>query len=266
MNMGVFSSVAVADEVAPRPTENIVAKCEDDIWDGTDKDTRQQVPHDSLDGLDEDARIFTEKGFEIFRHLPYYKDHQQKPCGVLVDFRNLDMLFDSDVYLRYARAGLCQPSYSAYPQAGLVTAGHIQAKSLVSDFYPLIESINVDILRARGEDFEEELLAEAPRWPVYGISCQIYNAVMHSTRGTGQQHHAVACGKVSGALGGKCVPKTASILEGQTTGLLQSCKSRLPHKAYEIKASNPKICKDLRVENVYWVDFDQVAEENRSGR
>jgi hypothetical protein len=256
-------SVAVAEDLVCRTKESIVKKCGNNIWDGISEDTRQRVAHEGLGRLREDARIFTDKGFEIFRYFPKFPDNKREPCGVLVDFRNLHTLFEPDARLRYTRAGP-SPSYLAYPQAGLVTAGYLQAKSLVSDFYPLLEAINTSILSARGEDIEEELFKEVPRWPVYGVSCQIYNAVMHHTRGIGSQHHEVARGKVSGALGGQCIPKTAS--SAKAKGLLTSCRSKLPHDAYRIKTSNVEICKDLRLENVYWVDFDQISEENRNGR
>lgn len=256
--------VAVAEHLSCRPKENIVKKCGDNIWDGTSEDTRQRVAHEDLDKLGENARIFTDKGFEIIRYFPRFPDNKREPYGVLVDFRNLHTLFEPHTRLRYTRAGPSQPSFLAYPQAGLVTAGYLQAKSLVSDFYPLLEVINTGILSARGEDIEEELFSEDPRWPVYGVSCQIYNAVMHHTRGIGSQHHEVARGKVSGALGGQCTPKAAS--SAKAKGLLTTCRSKLPHDAYRIKTSNAEMCKDLRLENVYWVDLDQFSEENRNGR
>ena len=266
MNMNVLSSIAVADELVPRLNSQIIAKCGDNIWDGICKDSKRRMSHQDLENLDEDARIFTDEGVEILRYLHCFQDRQRKPCGAMVDFKNLYTLFEPDIHLDYARAGPSQPesSYFAYPQAGLVTAGHLQAKSLVSDFYPLLEHINTGILGAEGEGAADELLVEAPKWPVYGVSCQIYNAVMHHTRGFGSQHHEVARGMVSGALGGQCVPKTAS--SGKAKHLLERLQYKLPHEEYEIKASNVEVSKDLRVENVYWVDLDQFPEEDRNGR
>ena len=261
---GYLLSVAIAKELVPRSEESILRKCGDNIWDGISEDTRQRVAREDLYELGESARIFTDKGFEIFRYYPKFPNNKREPCGVLVDFRNLHTLFEPDARLRYTRAGPTQQDFLAYPQAGLRTAGYLQAKSLVSDFYPLLEAINTDIIGARGENIEEELFAEAPKWPVYGISCQIYNAVMHHTRGIGSQHHEVARGMVSGALGGRCILKTASSAKAQR--VLATCTSKLPHDAYRIKTSNPGICKDLRLENVYWVDLDQISEENRDGR
>jgi hypothetical protein len=224
------------------------------------------VSHQDLETLDADARIFSDEGVEISRCLHWYQDKQRNPCGALVDFRHLYTLFEGDANLDYARAGpsATESSYFAYPQAGLMTAGHLQAKSLVSEFYPLLERINTRVLGIQGEGSDDELLVEAPKWPVYGVSCQIYNAVMHHTRGIGSQHHEVARGEVSGALGGQCVPKTA--LSKKASDLLKGCRYMLPHEAYKIKASNPEVSKDLRVENVYWVDLDQFQEENRNGR
>lgn len=262
--MDISSSVAIADELFPRPSDKILMKHGDNIWDGISENHRQRVSEDDLDDLDDDARIFTDKGLEILRYYPIFTDGRRVPYGVLVDFQNLNTLFDSDIHLTHGRAGPRSSKYSAYPQAGLVTAGYLQAASLISDFYPLVESINIDILNAGTEDVEEDPFVEPGRWPVYGVSCQIYNAVMHHTRGRGSQHHEVARGMVSGALGGLCNPETASSPKAET--LRRTCTAQLPHNAYKIKTSNSEVCKDLRLENVYWADFDQIPEEHRNGR
>jgi len=264
MNMDISSSVAVADKLMRRPKEKILMKHGDNIWDGITDNYRQQVSEDDLDELDDEARIFTDKGFEIFRYYPIFNDNERIPYGVLVDFQHLHTLFQHDFNLTHGRAGPTSSKYSAYPQAGLVTAGYLQATSLISEFYPLLESINVDILNAGADDVEEEAFVESGRWPVYGISCQIYNAVMHHTRGKGSQHHKVARGIVSGALGGLSIRETAS--SPAADKLRKACRYQLPHESYKIKASNPDISKDLRLENVYWVDFDQIGEEQRNGR
>lgn len=222
------------------------------------------MPHGDLEELIKDNRIFTGGGFEIPRCGHFFENNKRIPWGVLVDFKHLDAIFEPDTRLRFARAGPHRSGCTPYPQAGLVTAGHLQAKSLLPEFYPLLESINVGILNASGEGLDEEQLVEDPRWPVYGISCQIYNAAMHQIRGAGSQHHEVVRGMVSGALGGQCTPRAAG--SDRARKLRRSCLLERPHMAHEAKASNPDICKDLRLENVYWVDLDQLASRNRSGR
>jgi hypothetical protein len=266
ISTGVCSSVAIADRVEVRPNDQIDAKTKGNVWNGLDKDRRQKLSLEDLNELPQDTRIFTEKGVEIPRHYHFFDggEAQRKPCGVLVNLSNLHTLFQPDDRLLYARAGPCPKNYFPYPQAGLVTAGHLQADALISDFYPLLEAINLDILKNGEEDPQEELLVEAPKWPVYGVSCQMYNAVMHHTRGIGSQHHDVVRGTVSGALGGQCTPEAASTK--QATDLRHACRVQMPHEAYKVKASNDAVCKDLRLENVYWVDFDQIAAENRTGR
>ena len=252
-------SFAVVDELLPRPNNLIIERHPGNIWDGVGADRKQLVTCEELDLLDENAWLFTEQGAEIFRHYPQFEG-DRKDCGALVDFSNLHTLFPPDTRLKYTQAGPPPSGCSAYPQAGLVYAGHLQANSLITEFYPLLEAVNTSVLK---DGLEEELLTEDPRWPIYGVSSQIYNAVMHSTRGTGSQHHEVARGRVSGALGGSCVP--ATIKTAPAAELRRSCSAQLPHVAYKIKSSNPAVCKDLRLENVYWVDMDQVAEQNRTG-
>jgi hypothetical protein len=264
MNMDISSSVAITDQLIPRPTDKILLKHGDNIWDGISPNDRQRVSEDDLDELDDEEHIFTDKGLEILCYYPIFTDGRRIPYGVLVDFQNLNGLFQPDIHLTHGRAGPSTSRYSAYPQAGLVTAGYIQATSLISEFYPLLESINIDILNAGAEDFDEDPFVKPGRWLVYGISCQIYNAVMHHTRGRGSQHHKVARGLVSGVLGGLCIPETASSVKAEN--LHRTCTAQLPHKSFKIKASNSEVCKDLRLENVYWVDLDQIPEEQRNGR
>ena len=263
---GVCSSVAIADRVEVRPNNQAYAKTKGNVWNGLDKDLRQKLSLEDLDELPQDTRIFTEKGVEIPHHYHFFDggEAQRKPCGVLVDLSNLHTLFQPDDWLLYARAGPHPKNIFPYPQAGLVTAGHLQADALISDFYPLLEAINLEVLKNGEDDPQEDLLAEAPKWPIYGVSCQMYNAVMHHTRGLGSQHHDMIRGTVSGALGGLCTDEASSMR--QAKDLLHACRVQMPHEAYKVKVSNDAVCKDLQLENVYWVDFDQIVADNRTGR
>lgn len=258
-------SLAIVEDLVPRPKDSIIEKHGHDIWDAIDRDVRQQVSHEDLDDLEGDARLFTDEGYEIHRYYPVIPTRPKDACGVLVDFNKIQTLFESEVDWRYLRAGPdAQTSkYFAYPQAGLATAGHVQATSLIPDFYPLLERVNVNILKLLHEDEEDDVL-EPLRWPVYGISTQIYNAVMHHTRGKGSQHHEVARGMVSGALGGLCMPNTASSKDAKR--LRRHCHIQMPHESFEAKASNENLCKDLRLENVFWIDFDEIPDPSRDGR
>jgi hypothetical protein len=263
--MEIFS-VAVVDDLVPRPKEHIIEKHGDDIWDSVSHELRQRVSHDDLDDLDDDGRLFTGEGHEIHRYYPIVPNRVEDACGVLVDFNNIHTLFGVDENLTYSRAGPETSKYFAYPQAGLVTAGHVQATSLISEFYPQLERVNVKILKStvNHRDDVDGDIAEPKTWAVYGISTQIYNAVMHHTRGKGSQHHEVARGIVSGALGGLCISETASSKKAKN--LRRSCLIQMPHQSYDMKASNPEICKDLRMENVFWIDFDEFPDDNRDGR
>ena len=266
INTRVCSRVSIADSIQARPNNLIHEKSNGNVWSGIHKDHREKLSLEDLEELSEDARIFTEKGLEIPRVYHRFDggEAQRKPCGVLVDLSSLHALFQPDDRLLYPRAGPLPKNVFPYPQAGLVTAGHLQADTLISDFYPRLEAINLDILTNGEEHPQEELLMDDPKWPVYGVSCQMYNAVMHHTRGIGSQHHDVVRGTVSGALGGQCTDETA--FTKQAIDLSRACSAQMPHEAYKVKASNEAVCKDLRMENVYWVDFDRIAPENRTGR
>ena len=208
--------------------------------------------YEDFDTLYKDAQVFTANRYEIIHHAPIFYGKQQ-PYRVLVDFKNLCILFELDTCLHHARAGPSSPCYYAYPQAGLVTARHLQANSLVTNFYPLIEEINKKVLGCHYmgdlEGLKKELYLEAPNWLIYGISCQIYNTVMHHTRGIGSQHHEMTRGTVSAVLDSGCIHKTAEIKKAKR--LCFATAHRLPHKDYELKASNPAISKDLWLENIY---------------
>lgn len=157
--------------------------------------------------------------------------------------------------------GLANSSVRLYPQAGLRSAGHFQATGLMKNFYPHVEALNRRLRQqADGEDDDDRL----GRCPIFGVGCQGYNAVMHSTRGYGAQHHEAQQGVVTAALGGHFVIEGTSGLD-HWKKVLQDCSHNLPHKVFELKISNEGITRDLRLENVYVVDMTALKEDDRSG-
>jgi hypothetical protein len=165
---------------------------------------------------------------------------------VLIDLRQLHQLFeeaDAEEEFEHVEERQKHQKYYAYPQAGLVTAGHVQANGLISKFRTRVKKLNDRIRTERevelGEDLDE---VELPA--VEGIAFQGYNAVMHCTRGLGSQHHDAQKGYVTGAI-------SASWVQGEgkakTTGrdLVSQCTHQLPHERYDRKISNDEIERDL---------------------
>lgn len=136
-----ITSLAIVEDLVPCPKDAIIEKHGDDIWDAIDHDVRQWVPHEDLDNLEGDARLFTDEGYKIQHYYPIVPTCPKDTCGVLVDFNKIQTLFNLEVDLKYLRAGpdVQTSKYFMYPQAGLRMAGHVQVTSLISDFYPLLE-------------------------------------------------------------------------------------------------------------------------------
>lgn len=105
---------------------------------------------------------------------------------------------------------------------------------------------------------------ETPRKTIiHGISSQGYNAVTHSTRGKSAQHHEVQLGLVTGALAGAWATGTKNRRTADNLDL--GCSRQMPHEAFAEKIENPGISRDLRMENVYWIDIGALQKENQDG-
>ncbi|KAF8326750.1 hypothetical protein F5887DRAFT_1084263 [Amanita rubescens] len=228
----------------------------DVFYDSLDPDTREQILLDQLDDLpmlDEAGgpiHIYTEDGFRIQRRLAGHNPDIH-PHGVLLDLRDVGVLFKSED---------SATPFTVYPQAGLVTAGHIQAEGLVAPYLPLLQQLNSKVRVPLEDDYmdgdDTEIATDAP---IIGISCQAYNAVMHNTRGRCAQHHDAQRGLVTAALAGGFARTNANT---RTARILQSqCKNRLPHLEFKQKIANnndqPLDC-SLRFENTFVVNMDRL--------
>jgi hypothetical protein len=238
------------------------------VYTTADVETRERISEDELyemDLLDNDGYeipIFSATGYQIGRRIPVH-DELIKPHGVLMDLCQLHQLFDDNE--TDDELGKCV-RYHAYPQAGLVTAGHVQANGIVSKFQTRVSKLNEKIRMEKESDREEdeEEDHDVPN-AIEGIAFQGYNVVMHCTRGLGSQYHDAQKGYVTGAI-------SAAWVEGEgkakTTGrdLLTRCMHQLPHERYDKKISNNAIERDLRLENVYAIDMKALPAAYRNGR
>jgi hypothetical protein len=203
-----------------------------------------------LDEAGSPVHIYTEDGFRIQRRLAGHNPNVH-PHGVLLDLRDVGVLFKSED---------SATPFTVYPQAGLVTAGHIQADGLVAPYLPLLQELNSKVrvpLDDNNMDADDPDMATDV--PIIGISCQAYNAVMHNTRGRCAQHHDAQRGLVTAALAGGFA---RTISNTRTARILQTqCKNRLPHLEFKQKIANnndhPLDC-SLRFENTFVIHMDRL--------
>jgi hypothetical protein len=126
-----------------------------------------------------------------------------------------------------------------------------------------MKQVNDDLNSVNIDDDDVDHLPTWPRTIVHGISCQGYNAVMHSIRGDSSQHHDAQLGMITGALSGSWAKGRSS----QTAfGRLQNrCSRQLPHASFAEKIENDNILRDLRLENVYYIDVEAMQEAHQVG-
>ena len=247
--------------------EEIFEDNPDGVYDSPDTETRSQISGPELEDFPyvndhgQPIHIYSQDGHLIQRRLGIFST-TSKPHGILVKSERLQNLFIRD-FDEFDDSGsddgmnLTIP-FTFYPQAGLRTVGHFQAKGLVAPCYPIIAKINHSIQMGLRENN-----SAASRRVIHGISSQGYNAVTHHTRGRTAQHHDVQVGLVTGSLAGAWAVESKTIQTAQR--LQKKCDHKMPHSAYAQKIDNPNICRDLRLENVYWIDMDALSDEQQNG-
>lgn len=218
-----------------------------------------------VDDNSNEIPIYCSDGFIIPRRVPYFST-RTPAHGMLMNLTNVKELFDTsqqdegefdlddddehiDAYV--------------YPQAGLKIAGHYQANGLIRPFKRFVTQVNESLQDQEGNE-DEHQTAAGRRKVVYGIGSQGYNGVMHSTRGHSAQHHDAQLGMITGALAGSWAKGISA--NCVATEFQARCRHQLPHKAFEEKIKNPNIVRDLRLENVYYVDVKQMRNGDRNGR
>jgi len=226
------------------------------FYDSFDPNTREAINLNQLEDLpmlDEAGspiHVYTEDGFRIQRRLAGHSQDVH-PHGVLLDLRDIGVLFQSED---------SATPLTVFPQAGLVTAGHIQAEGLVNSYLPLIQRLNSKVKVQDGDDnMNEDDLDGTTHAPIVGIACQAYNAVIHNTRGRCAQHHDAQRGLVTAALAGGYARSNANIKKARD--FQNHCRNRLPHLEFKEKIANnhdrPLDC-GLRFENTFVIDMDQL--------
>jgi hypothetical protein len=228
-------------------------------WDDLDE-------HPLYDSTGKDNLVYCEDGFIVPRRKARFSP-STKRHGILVDLRHVKELF----HLSYDEEAMLVDDFSpvqvyTYPQAGLKIAGHFQANGVMRPFFPFVEKVNKDLSDNNQEndsDSDDQMTQTTPPITniVHGIASQGYNAVMHSTRGDSAQHHDAQLGLITGALAGcwasgRTHEKTARRLQ-------RRCAFQLPHVSFSHKIENPEIVRDLRLENVFYVDVSQLQPEDK---
>jgi hypothetical protein len=212
-------------------------------------------------------RVFSKTGLEIPRRRGRFLETTLL-FGCLLNFSRMDALFspppDQDEADRAHTT-----KYHVYPQAGLVTCGHVTANGLMTPFDDYLANSNESLNRADSRDketaSEDGVHAEGP--VMIGIASQMYNAVMHHTRGNSSQHHGVVLGNVTAALAGHWANNTP--LATRATEFMTKCDFQLPHEEFVHKIKDRPISHDLRVENIIGILMDAIHPLNpvrNSGR
>ena len=90
-------------------------------------------------------RIFDSSGFEIHRRVPRFRADQQ-PLAGLMNFNALHELFNCNEEDENEEFPLHpSSSYNVYPQAGMVSYGHVVSKGLIQQYYPFIDRLTHEI-------------------------------------------------------------------------------------------------------------------------
>lgn len=242
------------------------------LYDNYDRHNREAITRQQLEELPIlDAtgavrRVFDINGYEVPRRIPRFLRHTL-PLGGLVDFSRVHEMFcappDDNEEAEEHRP---PSSFHVYPQAGLVSCGHVVANGLLYPFYSLLESINRDLTEAPDND----IMPIVPEWvprnqPVIApVSCQMYNSVMHNTRGHSSQHHGVVLGNVTAALAGHWASSTP--LAAKASRIQRMCDTKLPHEEYIRKITDRPLSRDLRVENVYAISMSSIHPAKCTGK
>ena len=247
----------------------------DGIYDQPDPVGRNRLTAEELEALplvddhNEPIQIYSTDGDNIQRRLGLF-DRNVRPHGILMKSGQLQSLFTCDNAddEDETALGTSVVPFTFYPQAGLRSVGHFQAKGLMGNCYPLLarinRSLNVNRVNNGDEEHQDGHHDHAPyRKIVYGISSQGYNAVTHSTRGRTAQHHDAQVGLVTGALAGAWA--TGNSEKRKAGELVRRCSRKMPHQSFADKIRNPEISRDLRLENVYCIDIGGLREDDQTG-
>lgn len=255
------------------PVAQIVDQYRDGIFTSPNPYDREQIIVDEIANYPmfteegDEIPLYSEDGFRIQRRIARFS-RNTPPHATLINFQQLHTLFvneedDLDMAEEHPR----HTPFTVYPQAGLKTAGHFQAKGLMTPCYKLVDRVNQALAAQANNDDDDDNVdmdwQPIDRPAICGIASQGYNNVMHHTRGRRAQHHDAQLGLVTSTLAGgwATTPKSK-----QQAGVLAvKCQHSLPHKTFAAKIMNPSLQRDLRLENVYSIDLHVLRRRQRTG-
>lgn len=252
--------------------DNMVANDPDRcLFDSPYEDDRNRVLLDDLDEyplVDDSGReipLYNRDGFPVQRRFGQYRMNED-PLGLLVDSQRVHELF-----MRASGEDNHRPTkFHFFPQACLVTAGHIQANGVVVPSVGLLRHLNRQLRRTTTEDDEDdEDGSDNENWVATGPGCvkglgsQLYNAVMHNSHGYGTQHHDILTGKVTASLGGAWTIRPGDQTKAKT--YQRQCGIMLPHESYEVKVTDRQVNRELRIELVYRINLRRMRLRDRTG-
>ena len=260
----LFHRVRVVNSWRDRDVNQIIQYHPDGVFTSFDPVDRRRIlwneltNMDILDAAGSEIPIYCGKGFTVPRRIPRFS-RNTLPHGVLMDLRSVKDLFqtpwEDDIDLGLDDEDSPDITCYTYPQAGLKVAGHFQAAGLMKKFSPFVKAVNQDLI-----DDDDDLTSPPI---VSGIACQGYNAVMHSTRGNSAQHHDAQLGLITGALAGSWAKGGPA--ERTAHRLSERCSRKLPHASFAEKIQNDLILRDLRLENVFYIDVQALKPHHQHG-
>jgi hypothetical protein len=240
------------------------------LFNSPDPFERESISREELEDLPmlqengEEIPIFNDAGFPIPRRNPAFQ-RSTLPLGGLIDFADIGQMFgpardDDDDDAPSAT------KFQVYPQAGLCSCGHVVAQGLMYPMTTFLNTLTEGLSQGYHENNNDMNVDwERPDYPaVSGISSQIYNAVMHNTRGNSAQQHGVVLGNVTAALAGYWSRGTPKM--GDAEALARKCDQQLPHEEYLLKITTRPLDRDLRVENVVGITMAAIHPTQRTGR
>lgn len=284
----------------PIPIDKLNEKYNSDFYDGPSPETRRPITL-------EDFPLTSENGVEVpifdinshripRRKIIVNRSNSESICGVLVDLRNIQALFNPKpnmhIYDDGASTSSDSPSYhqdshfihvDAYPLGFLKTAGNIQANGIPNCFYSILTKINKDVRKnhpvqanssypasnnsdkdsSEDNSDSDDNTSTTPslQQVVKPVSSQFYNYVTHRVASRSGRHDSQQ-GTVTAAISGAFAKTPAEQL---TASIQQSyCAQSLPSERYHQKISIEDCPVACRAEFVYSIDVRAL--KNPSGR
>lgn len=237
----------------------------DNFYDHWDENHRNPVDLATYPVIRDDQQenfVYNAEGRRVIRRRG---DTDGQPCGILLKLSTLHQLFrshvdnelDIDIHdeIPADRMHDSGSHIQLFPQAFLGDKGHYQAKILPSGFSRIIRNLSNEIASPHG-DFED---AARPPIPIRALASQGYNTAFHRMRYRQSSHDAQLAHVTAFA---------SSFFASSPTDRSTGIRLRegldtygLPFDRLEKKLNVNSVNTDLRLENVYSLDFNDIAEE-----